>query len=301
MASGSTLRRALLGALALSLLVGAPARADHTSHDPGGAQALWFQEYGFPGRGSYRPRTRDRCSDECDRRACPEGIPGTPWVVMREYLADAPEGPTWHRHAECWFLRRWPVAKGATPSLAGRACEGLERGVEECPFASAALGEEAAPATTEERLLRGLERFRRGRTKEAAADFRAAAEADPKEPRAVYGSLMSAFVQNRWAEAAKDLRALAALGALDATDRLDTADAFEDPGKMGRIVKGLEAHAHWSFHDDDAQLVLGWALVATGKPEAGRPHLKSALRFRPGDPAAQRLLAGLDAPVAPPR
>jgi hypothetical protein len=300
-------RRTTAGAAVLALgflgfAGGAPARADHADLEPGAGLAGWFQEYGFPGRDrrAVRP-VRDgvcECVGERDRRCARmdpdgrDGTSGTPWVVMRRFLLDEDPGVPWHRHANCWFLGRWPVEALV---LGGHRCAGQESDERECPLALAAADAEVVPSSNEERLLRGLERFRLGRMEPAAEDFRAAATADPAEPRARYGVLMCAFVAGRWKESAEALRALAALGTLRPGDRIDTAVVFQDPDRMRSLIAGLESYAKWSFHDDDACLTLAWALLATGRVEQAGPHLRAASRWNTDDPAVAALCAPVSA------
>jgi hypothetical protein len=294
----------------LAFAGGAPVGADHADLEPGAGLAGWFQEYGFPGRDrpAVRPVRNGVCECDGDRDGrcarkdpdCRDANSGTPWVVMRRFLVDEDPCAPWHRHAGCWFLRRWPVK---TLVLAGRECAGQECDERECPLALAAADAEIAPASNEERMLRGLERFRLGRTESATEDFRAAATADPTEPRAQYGVLMCAFVAGRWKESAEALRALAGLGALAPGDRIDTAVVFEDPDRMRSLIAGLESYAKWSFHDDDASLTLAWALLTTGRVEQAGPHLRAASRWNADDPAVAALRVPVPAAVteeAPP-
>jgi tetratricopeptide (TPR) repeat protein len=303
------LAAACLGAVAL------PASADHSSARAD-AFARWFSRNGL--RDAYRhgghsgshcdpgARTWTRYGNDCDTCASrcfdPCGrVYGTSWSTMRRYLA--PNAiRSGHRHYRSWWIRRWPVRASGYGSW---LCKGPEAEESDCAFAKAAAGDDAAPASTDDRLVRGLERWRQGRFDAASEDFRAVLAANPAEGRAGYGRLMCAFAAKDWPECARSLGDLSAIGELDARDRLDDQEGADSPVDFAALASGLESWTRHSFTDADAQLVCGWVLAATGRADAARAHLRASLRWKPGDAAATKLVADLEGaseratPVAP--
>jgi hypothetical protein len=239
---------------------------------------------GAGGRGGYRLRSGCGCG----------GSYGTPWSVMRQYLApDSVCGG--HAHSRSWWIRRWPVRWASAPGYGDAHCTGTEACEADCPFAKAAAAEDdAKPIPTADRLVRGLERWRLGKTDAADEDFRAVLAAEPANARAEYGHLMCAAVRRDWTGAAGALRRLAELGELDAHDRLDLDDAGGVPFDPETFSASLETYCRWNFGETDAQVVCGWLLAATGNVDRARAHLHGALRFAEKDPAATKMLADLD-------
>jgi hypothetical protein len=309
------LRRALLvvAVLFLASLVVAPpeARADGDAYP--GAYAGWVRSYGMPpiyrgGRypyGGCGPVAIDRpycgCGDVGYRGYGWRGAYGTPWSVMRRYLAHEPYRATWHRHPRYWWLRRWPCRYAGAPGWGDQLCAGTEVGPEECPFAKAALGDDGPEGLgVEERLVRGLERFHAGAYDRAAEDFRVAGDAAPSDGRAAYGRLMCAFASKDWPGSADALRRLAAMGLLDARDRVEEEGGFAERRRFTHLADAVVAHVGWNIHDGDARLVAAWALAADGRPEPARAHARAALRANPDDVAVLKIRSDLQAPAPEP-
>jgi hypothetical protein len=266
----------------------------YTRHGmPYGSRATRYSRYGWGGWGDCADACGDGWRSPCGCGSRYRITYGASWAVMRRYLSPALP-PAGHYHYRSWWIRRWPYRSGAHPGWGSYLCSGTDLNEGSCPFSKAALATDSVVASAEDRLLRGLERFRLGRNDLADAEFRAVLESNPSEPRAEYGRLMVAYVRKDFSAAARALGRLAALGELDARDRLEDEDGAGALARLLPIADALENQAKWDFTDADLQLVSAWILAATGQPERARPHLVAARRFRPDDAAATKMLADLD-------
>ena len=238
----------LLALAALGATWAPAAQADGDAYP--GAYAGWFRSYGVPSiyRGGGcdcgpRPLAVDRgCAPRWDACRGAYGSHGTPWSVMRRYLSTEPYRATWHRHPRYWWLKRWPCRYATAPGYGAHACPGTEVGPHDCPFAVAALADGTETLGTEERLVRGLERFHAGAFDRAAEDFRAVADADPADARAAYGRLMCSYVAKDWTASAEALRRLVALDALDARDRVEAEGGFDERKRFTNLADALVTH-----------------------------------------------------------
>ncbi|MHC5011357.1 MAG: tetratricopeptide repeat protein [Planctomycetota bacterium] len=269
----------------LGAAVPVDARADDYGYGCGCGSRSDLRTWGGPCGGSYLERRHVR------RFAARGGS----WVLLRRGIR-RDYGIYRHGHPRNYFLRRWRCdgVEGFAPGAwRDFRCADLDRGPGECPVVEASLEQDAVDFTSVEYLARGLERFYRGAGEEAEADFEAALALDPDEARARYGLLVCAVLRKDWKDAAGRLRDLASRDLLHAGDRLAVDGIFEDPKDFDRLLDGLAAFTQWNFHEADAQLVAGWAFASVGETAKARGHLRSALRFRSGDPAAERLMSTL--------
>jgi hypothetical protein len=214
---------------------------------------------------------------------------GGSWTLLRRYI-HRDHGIYVHTHPRFCVLDRWPLAEPGT-------CSGPDTPAERCAVATGARGE-ARVEGVEALLARATERLHQGLTAGAEADFGAALVADPTDLCAEYGLLLVEVMDKRWEVAAERLRDLARRRALHAGDRLVVASVSADEGRFEAHLQGLALWTAWHFHEVDAQLVAAWGFAATGREAEARAHLRSVLRFAPGDVAAERLLAtfGEEAP-----